>query len=152
MTNQKHFRSPALTFALLLAAAMVVLCLSSAALAQETTGSIKGVVVDPNGLAVANATVTVRGQATGSENTVTTGSDGTFSVPKLNPGKYTVTIETGSGFKKKSITDIDVRLGENSLGNLALEIGSPNETVTVTGDTEAIINRDQSQISASFES
>jgi len=152
MTNQKHFRSPALTIAFLLAAAMVVLCLSSAALAQETTGSIKGVVVDPNGLAVANATVTVKGQATGSENTVTTGSDGTFSVPKLSPGKYTVTIETSSGFKKKSITDIDVRLGENSLGNLALEIGSPNETVTVTGDEEAIINRDQSQISASFES
>src|SRR6266704_3279013 len=102
MTNSKRFRSPALT--LVFALAIVVLSLCPAVLAQETTGSIKGVVVDPNGLAVPNATVTVKGQATGSENSVTTGGDGIFVIPKLIPGKYTMTVETTSGFKKKSVT------------------------------------------------
>src|SRR5882724_3215617 len=122
MTNHKHFRSPTLTYAFLLAAAMVVLSLSSVALAQETTGSIRGVVVDPNGLAVTNATVTAKDQATGTTTTAATGSEGGFVISKLLPGKYTVTVEAASGFKKRSVTDVDVRLGQNSLANLALEI------------------------------
>ncbi|HEY3027002.1 MAG TPA: carboxypeptidase regulatory-like domain-containing protein [Pyrinomonadaceae bacterium] len=153
MISNSNLRSPAFSFAFLLALAFAFLSFGGTAIAQETTGTIKGAVVDPNGLAVPNATVTARGQLTGSENMVTTGNDGNFVVPKLIPGKYTLTIETTSGFKKKSITDLDVKLGENSLGNITLEIGSPSETVTITGTEEAIIiNRDQSMISASFES
>jgi carboxypeptidase family protein/TonB-dependent receptor-like protein len=151
MTNQQ-FRSPALKFGFLGALAILVLSLAPAVFAQETTGSIKGVVVDPNGLAVANATVTQKNQQTGQTSSVTTTSEGIFSFAKLLPGKYTLTIETGSGFKKKTITDVDVKIGENSLGNLSLDVGSPTETVTVTGSEEQILNRDQSMISANFES
>src|SRR5438105_1358013 len=144
MISNSNLRSPAFGFAFLLALAFAFLSFGGTAIAQETTGTIKGAVVDPNGLAVVNATVTAKGQQTGSEQAVTTGSDGNFVVPKLTPGRYTLTIETTSGFKKKSITDLDIKLGENSLGNIALEIGSPNETVTITGTEEAIIiNRDQ---------
>jgi uncharacterized membrane protein len=151
MINQQ-FRSSALRFGFLVTLAMLVLSLAPAVFAQETTGSIKGVVVDPNGLAVANATVTQKNQQTGQTSSVTTTSEGIFSFAKLLPGKYTLTIETGSGFKKKTITDVDVKLGENSLGNLALDVGSPTETVTVTGSQEEILSRDQSMISANFES
>src|SRR6266702_1801310 len=150
MFIESKFHKPALGFAFALTLALVVFSFGGVALAQETSGTIKGVVVDPNGNAVTGATVIAKNQQTNVENTVTTGDDGIFVMPKLVPGKYTLTIETTSGFKKKSLTDLDVKLGEISLGNVALEIGSPTETVTVTGTGEAIIQRDQSMLSSSF--
>jgi outer membrane receptor protein involved in Fe transport len=151
MISRNRFRKSALSFAFLSALALVVLSLAGTAMAQDTSGSLKGVVVDPNGSPVSGATVTAKSQETGRENSVSTGDTGTFVIPKLNPGKYTLTVETTSGFKKKSVTDLDVRLGENSMGNVALEVGSPAESVTVVATGEALINRDQSMISASFE-
>jgi outer membrane receptor protein involved in Fe transport len=145
------FRKLALSFAFLPALALVVLSVSGIAMAQETYGSLKGVVVDPNGSPVSGATVTAKSQDTGRESSVTTGDTGSFVISKLNPGKFTVTVETTAGFKKRSVTDLDIRLGENSMGNLPLEVGSPAESVTVVATGEAIINRDQSMISASFE-
>src|SRR6267154_1108081 len=112
--------------------ALIVLSLGGTAIAQETTGSIKGAIVDPNGAAVSGATVTAKGP-TGQERTVTTNSDGSFSIPRLIPGKYSLTVTAASGFKKKIFSDVEVGLGDRSLGNLALEIGNVSETVTVTG-------------------
>jgi outer membrane receptor protein involved in Fe transport len=151
MISSNKFRARALSVTFVLTLALIVLSFHGAAMAQETTGSLKGVVVDPNGLPVTGATVTAKDQQTGRESSVTTGDTGTFVLPKLNPGKYTLTVETSSGFKKKSVTDLDVRLGENSMGNVGLEVGSPTENVTIVASGEALINRDQSMISASFE-
>src|SRR5258706_3847296 len=121
MVSNSRFREPFLSVAFVLTLALIVLSFGGAAMAQETTGSLKGAVVDPNGLAVTGATVTAKSQETGRESSATTGEGGLFVLPKLNPGRYTLTVETSSGFKKKSMTDLDVRLGENSLGNVALE-------------------------------
>src|SRR5713101_1843566 len=145
MISNSRFRRPTLSVTFMLTLALIVLSFGGTAMAQETTGSLKGTVVDPNGLAVTGATVTAKSQETGRESSVTTGDVGTFVIPKLNPGKYTLTVETSSGFKKKSVTDLDVRLGENSLGNIGLEVGSPTENVTVVASGEALINRDQAQ-------
>src|SRR6266568_7208861 len=112
--------SLALKLIFFFALASVVLALSPSVVAQETTGTLKGVVVDPNGSAVANATVTAKNQQTSLESSMTATSEGIFNFTKLIPGKYTLTIESGSGFKKKSVTDIEVKLGENSLGDIAL--------------------------------
>jgi hypothetical protein len=120
-------------------------------MAQETSGTIKGTVVDQAGAAIPGATVTVRNQDTGITQNVTAGDSGNFTIPKLPPGKYTVTVEATAGFKKKEIKDLDVKLGDNSLGNVDLEAGNVSEIVTVTASTEEIINRDQSQISISFD-
>jgi outer membrane receptor protein involved in Fe transport len=118
---------------------------------QEVTGSIKGTVVDQTGAIVPGATVTARSQEKGDERTTTADADGNFSISKLNPGKYTLTVEK-QGFKKKAVTDFALNLGDNSIGNIALETGAPSETVTVTAGTEEIITRDQAQISATFDS
>jgi outer membrane receptor protein involved in Fe transport len=130
--------------------AMVLLLASVPAMGQILTGNIKATVVDPNGAAVAGASITAKSQATGIENKAVTGSDGNFVITNLTPGKYTLTIEQ-SGFKKKSVTDLNVGLGDNSLANLALDIGSPTETVMITAGTEEIVQRDQSQLTTSFE-
>ena len=77
-------------FALLMAA-------SFSTKAQTTAGTLTGNVLDPNGAAVANATVAVTDNATNKTRNATTNDQGTFTVPQLEFGTYTVTV-TATGF------------------------------------------------------
>jgi len=123
---------------------------STPLMAQATTGTLKGTVVDPNGAAIAGASVTVKSEATGIEQTTSATSDGLFTVTNLNPGKYTVKVSPGAGFSSKEVTGVDVRIGTETDIKVELAVGVPTETVTVTGNTEEIVQT-TSQISASFE-
>jgi outer membrane receptor protein involved in Fe transport len=123
---------------------------NASVMAQATTGTLKGSVVDPNGAAVAGATVTAKNEATGIEQSTTATSDGLFTITNLPPGKYTVKVSPGAGFSTKETTGIDVRIGTETDIKVDLAIGTPTETVTVTGNTEEIVQT-TSQISASFE-
>ena len=80
----------------LLVALAILLISASTAMAQETTGTIKGRISDPQGLAIPGATVTVTGPQ-GSKNAVTD-AEGRFSIPFLTPGSYSVRAEL-QGFK-----------------------------------------------------
>ena len=129
----------------------MIFLFSQPVMAQATTGTLKGTVVDPNGAVVAGASVTVKNEATGVEETTTTSGEGNFTVPNLLPGKYTVTIAPPSGFSTKAVTGVDIRVAMDTDLRVELAVGSPSETVTVTGNTEEIIQSTSSQISASFE-
>lgn len=150
MISIRKSTARALGFTFMLALALVFLS-PIGAVAQDVTGSLRGTVVDQQGAVVPGATVTTKSQDKGDERSATADSDGNFAISKLNPGKYTLTVEK-QGFKKKAVTDLSLNLGENSIGNVVLETGTPTETVTVTAGTEEIVNRDQAQISASFDS
>src|SRR5438128_729487 len=76
----------------------------------QTTASIKGVVTDQRGGAVAGATVTVRNTAQGVERTTTTNSSGEYEVPALPPGTYSVEIKA---------KDLQPQIAQN----LVLEVG-----------------------------
>jgi outer membrane receptor protein involved in Fe transport len=150
MFSFSKFPARALTFSFSLALALIF-SFGGTATAQDVTGSIRGTVVDAQGAVVPGATVSAKSQTTGTDRSTTTDDSGNFAISKLTPGKYTLTVEK-AGFKKKQVTDFNLALGENSLGNLSLEAGQVSETVTVTAGTEEIVNRDQAQISATFES
>ena len=103
-----------------------------------TTGSIVGTVTDPTGAVVPNSTITVKNKATGKESTTTSTDSGNFNVPGLTTGLYTVTVQATSGFKKSQVTDVKVDVGTPASVNVVLELGSPQETVTVVGGGELI--------------
>src|SRR3990172_10643914 len=119
--------------------------------AQVTTGTIKGTVTDESGGVVAGASVVAKNEATGvtTDEFKTTG-EGLYVITNLIPGKYEVSV-TSTGFSKTTTTSIDVRLGQDTTINVTLKPGDITAVVTVTAGTEEIVNRDQSQISASFE-
>src|ERR1700677_2162838 len=72
--------------------------LSTAMLVGQTfRGTILGSVTDSSGAVVAGAAVKVRNVATGLERTTTTSADGSYSVPELPIGTYSVTV-TLAGF------------------------------------------------------
>ncbi|HYW74460.1 MAG TPA: carboxypeptidase-like regulatory domain-containing protein, partial [Pyrinomonadaceae bacterium] len=127
------------------------LALGAAAFGQVQTGTLRGTITDPNGGVVAGATVTARNQTSGVTGaSVQTNDQGNFSFTNLVPGKYTLSVEQ-SGFKKKSVVDVDVSLGAIVDLPVALEVGAMTEQVTVTSTGEELVNRDQAQISTHFE-
>src|SRR5438552_860257 len=77
---------------------MILIC-SQSIFAQETRGTIRGTVSDPNGQAVANAAVQVIDASRGSKISLTTNSEGLFTANYLFPGTYQIVVEA-PGFKK----------------------------------------------------
>ena len=106
-----------------------------AAMAQDiqTRGSIRGNVTDPNGAAVAGATVTVSGAA--GDRTTTTTDTGTYEVSNLNPGVYNVTI-TQAGFSSAIARNQTVFVGKATTVDAKLVLGGAQATVEVTAGAE----------------
>ena len=95
------------------------------------TGSIQGAVTDPSGALVTNATVTATNIATGVETSRKTTDAGFFVLPLLPAGEYSVTVKA-TGFQ--ALTQQHIVLDAlQTLGlNLQLQLGTANETVTVS--------------------
>jgi len=106
-----------------------------AAMAQDiqTRGSIRGNVTDPNGAAVAGATVTVSGAA--GDRTTTTSDTGAYEVSNLNPGVYTVKI-TQAGFSSAVANNQTVFVGKATTVDVKLALGGAQATVEVTAGAE----------------
>src|SRR6266699_1796419 len=150
MRNSRFTKSLELTGALMLSLIAMIFVFSEPAMAQATTGTLKGTVVDPNGGIITGATVTTKNDTTGVEKQFTTGGDGLFVITDLLPGKYTVTVAPTSGFSTKVLNGVDIKVGEATDLKVALEVGQPSATVTVTANTEEIVQT-TSQESSSFE-
>jgi len=121
------------------------------AMAQATTGTLRGTVTDINGAIVAGASVRAKSEATGVETSpTTTNNEGIFEISGLKPAKYTITVE-GTGFKRSVTTNTDLKVGIVNTLEVKLEPGSVSETVTVVAGTEEVLNTEQAQISHTFE-
>jgi len=116
-----------------LIAALIIACAAAIGSAQEFRGSITGRVIDNNGAAVANATVTITNTATNVPSSTTTNGDGNYTALYLVPGSYSVTVEA-AGFKKAIRQNIEIRVGDKLQLDLQLEVGNVSETVNVTSE------------------
>ena len=96
------------------------------------TGKITGVVTDPSGAAVPNATVTVKSTALMASRTTNTSADGSYLFDLLPPGTYEVTI-TSNGFRGFSETGVVLTAGFTATVNVQLLVGEVNQTVKVEG-------------------
>lgn len=77
---------------------LCLLLIGTAAWAQRITGSLSGLVTDPQGLPIAKAKVTVANASINFRQELTTGNDGAFLLTDLRPATYQVTVEA-EGFK-----------------------------------------------------
>ncbi len=105
--------------------------LAVAGYAQSTYGSIIGTVVDPTGLPVARAGITLVQMATGAKRQATTNESGNFFLGSLQPGSYDLTVEM-TGFKRFERRSINLSAADTlPVGNLALEVGAVTESIEV---------------------
>jgi outer membrane receptor protein involved in Fe transport len=119
------------TMAVLLA--IVSLAGATASWGQTFRGSIVGTVTDTTGASVTGATVTIHNVATGVDRITQTGIDGSYLVPELQVGTYTVTVELG-GFQKAVTTGVTVDVATDKRIDVALKPGSVSNVVTVAGE------------------
>jgi hypothetical protein len=103
----------------------------------RTTASIVGTVTDASGAVIPGAAIAAKNNATAGEFSATSNEQGTFTIPAVDPGNYTVTV-TLMGFKTWVANDVRVNAGTPSSVRVTLEVGGLEETVTVTGGTEIV--------------
>ena len=118
--------------------AVIALCLSAFVnvFGQEFRGTITGNITDPNGAAIPGATVIVKNIETNVATTIKTNDDGSYTVPMLLPGKYSVSA-TGDGFKTSLRENIEIKVDDRLTIDMTLEIGTQAE-VNIVADTELI--------------
>lgn len=116
--------------------ALVIFCLcftAPTAVAQNAgTGAIAGTITDPSDKAVLDAQITATNQATGAKSTAKSQSGGTYTIPLLLPGLYTVEVSK-DGFKGSIAKDIRVNVTETAGLNIKLELGAVTQTIVVEG-------------------
>lgn len=110
--------------------ALLLIASASAFGQTATTGEMRGTVRDVSGALIPNAQIAVTNEATGESRTVKSGSDGTYTVPLLQPGKYRVEIEP-AGFEHDIHKSVIVAVTETTVVNGHLRAGSVATTVEV---------------------
>jgi hypothetical protein len=129
-----RFRGLCGLIALLSALLAAVLLISVPATAQTFRGTILGTVTDTSGAVIAGAKVTVRSAATGLVRETQTSSDGSYAVPELPIGTYTVTVEQ-AGFQTAVTTDVKVDVAAERRVDATLQPGAVTQRVTVSGES-----------------
>ena len=118
---------------------LVFLLLAAASLSAQTfRGTILGTVTDPSGAVIAAAKVTVKNTGTGLERTTETSADGSYSLPELPIGTYTVTV-TQSGFQTFVATGVTVDVAAERRVDAAMKTGEVSTRVEVSADQLPIV-------------
>ncbi len=105
----------------------------AAAKAQTFRGTILGTVTDSSGAVASGAQVTVKNTDTGLTRVVTVSEDGSYSVPELPIGNYTVTVEK-AGFRAGVVSGIRVEVSSERRADVVLQPGELAQRIEVTGD------------------
>lgn len=119
---------------------LLTLVLAGAALAQATTGGVRGTIKDQSDAVIAGARITLVNKGTGLERHFTSRNNGEYQIANLPPGEYEIKV-TMNGFKTH-LTSTTVQIGDNLNIDVALEVGQASETVVVSAETPAINTTD----------
>jgi len=104
--------------------------LITCALVRAQTSQINGIIRDPSGLVVSDAAVKATQTATGNFRNTTSGSDGSYVLPDLPIGAWS--LEVGKAGFRTDVRDAIILHVDDAIPlNFTLQIGSPNQTVTV---------------------
>jgi hypothetical protein len=114
--------------------ALAALAPVAAVHAQETTGAIRGEVVDASGAPVSGASVQIIHVPTGSVSTAVSGGTGTFNARGLRVGgPYTISV-SAPGYSPARAEGVTVGLGQTVDLTLELQSGAEtNDVIVVTG-------------------
>jgi hypothetical protein len=126
-------------FRLLLCAAAAALTFTSALLAQSTSASLSGTVLDSSGGVVPGAGVSAVQVATGVASRTVTNDSGQYSFPSLTAGTYQLSAEK-PGFRKTSVNNVLLEVGGRTFLDITLELGQTTEIVEVTADADNPLN------------
>src|SRR4029079_8158966 len=130
-------------------ASLMVFALTAVGLAQSTTtGSVGGVVTNPNKEVVPGATITAKNVGTNKEETATTDDTGRFKVSNLQPGIYSVSVNA-AGFSQITQENVVVEVGRETPLEVSLSVGPVTGSVDVSAEAP-VINTTQQDFSTNI--
>ncbi len=118
--------------------AIAALVICSFAFGQDVTGKIAGIITDPSGGTVANATVTVTDTGRKTSKTATTDTNGFYQVSQLPPGNYQVSAEAPGFSKVVASGQNSVEINQTLRIDLKLQVGAVSSTVEVSADSSIV--------------
>ena len=124
-------------------AALLLLGTGTPARGQQFTGGIRGIVSDSNGV-IPGVTVTVINEATAVARETVTNAAGEYSFPALVPAAYSIRTSL-PGYKTFERNGIRIATQQFVTLDLKLEVGTVEETITVTADAPLIETSNASQ-------
>lgn len=125
---------------------MLVLGCAALTRAQVNTATLSGTVIDPQGLAVKDAKLTIANTATGAERTAVSDDAGRYKVVGLPPGKYKIIVDGGANFAVYQNDSVVVTVGEDASFDPQLGLRGTQQTITVTAET-ALIETTKTEVS-----
>src|SRR5579864_3032160 len=112
---------------------LALLLFSASASAQTFRGTILGTATDPSGAVVSGANVNVKNVGTGLERTTETSADGSYSLPELPIGTYTVTVSK-PGFQTWVAKGVVVDVATERRVDAAMKTGEVSVKIEVSAD------------------
>lgn len=114
-----------------------VLILPISTLGQTTNATIVGSVTDAAGAILQGVTITATNTETQAVRTVTTDSDGNYTITNLPIGIYQVTAEL-SNFKRSVLDPVQLGVNQTARLDVQLQLGNVSETVNVEASAPLI--------------
>jgi len=106
---------------------------SGSLLAQNaSTGAMAGIVTETTGAVLPSTHITVTNESTRVSRSAVTRSDGSYTVPLLPPGTYTVS-SIHKDFKTTVYDGIEIRLAETTRFDIQMPLGQVREQVSAAG-------------------
>jgi hypothetical protein len=102
-----------------------------------STSQIRGTITDETGAAVAGAEVKLTQTATGAVRTVTSATDGTYTLPALPVGSYQLEVSK-PGFNKYVQTGIVLQVAVNPTIDVTLKVGAVTQEVQVSAEAAMV--------------
>ena len=137
--------------ALVISLTVLLLCAGSA-WSQTSTSVVRGTITDPQGKAVAGATVTLTNVATGRVRHTSSTNEGSYVFDLIEPATYQLEVEA-SGFKKQIVENVVALVAKPTEADVAMQLGQVNQTVEVTvAKQDVLINDRDATLGNNFES
>jgi hypothetical protein len=114
-----------------------------------TTATLSGVVTDPSGALVPQASVTLTSPETGINRTFTADAAGRYTFSQLPPGTYNLAIRA-KGFEAYQQNGITLNPADSATQNVSLTVGAESQSVTVTADASNL-NTDNSNVATNID-
>jgi len=113
----------------------VVLSLPARSLAQIDRAALSGTVTDPSGRVLPQTRVSAVQISTGLQRKATSSATGTYDIPELPVGNYTITFEH-EGFRALTFVDVEEVVGRTRTLNVTLDVSGRNERMEVSASSE----------------
>ena len=132
--QDKKYKLPSIFYLLVL---FVVASITS--YAQSNYGVVRGIVSDPQGGSLSNATIVLTSEAKKISRTTVTNGSGEYVFNAVDPGAYSLSV-TVTGFKTSDQTGVTVETGDTVPLDFKMQIGSTTESVEVTASEPIVDN------------